>query len=143
MKLTKSSNGNDAQRAHRTIASFLFSVGVLFAGCGGQADTRPAEWKYISTAIIQPGCATASCHSALSQRSGVRLDQIDNGYASLTTRGAAPGTGGVAGFVVPGNPDGSALMGLLNGAGTRRMPPDFPLPADDIDLIGRWITEGA
>jgi hypothetical protein len=103
------------------------------AGCGGQDDTRPATWNYISTAIIQPGCATANCHSLIAQRSGVRLDQVSTGWDSLVTRN----------FVIPGDPAASSLMSLLQGEGTRRMPPDYPLASDDIDLISRWIMGGA
>jgi hypothetical protein len=102
------------------------------AGCGAN-DDRPANWSYISAAIIQPNCATANCHSALSARSGVNLDTISNGYHALVDRR----------FVVPGNPQGSALHQLLRGQGTRRMPPDTELPGEDILLIDKWIMLGA
>ncbi|MBC8131766.1 MAG: hypothetical protein H7X95_02200 [Deltaproteobacteria bacterium] len=103
------------------------------AGCGEQTDTRPATWSYISTAIVQPSCATANCHSNLSQRSGVDLGEIREGYAQLVGRH----------FVLSERPQTSALIALLKGSGTRRMPPDFALADDDIDLISRWITNGA
>ncbi|MES1157690.1 MAG: c-type cytochrome domain-containing protein, partial [Haliangium ochraceum] len=83
--------------------------------------------------IVQPNCATANCHSILSQRSGVRLDGIELGYQQLVGRH----------FVVEGRPDSSALVALLKGEGSRRMPPDFALPKVDIDLISRWIANGA
>ena len=123
-------------RALRLPASLaLWAAGVVAgaAGCGGQQDTRPATWSYISTAIVQPGCATANCHSLIAQRSGVRLDQVSTGWDSLVTRN----------FVVPGDPAASSLMSLLRAQGTRRMPPDYPLAGDDIDLISRWIQAGA
>src|SRR5690349_17947286 len=83
------------------------------SGCGGQADTRPASWSYLSTAIVQPSCATASCHSQFTARSAVVLDKIRDGYVSLVCRS----------FVVPSNPDSSALLYLLRAQGSRRMPP--------------------
>jgi WD40 repeat protein len=45
-----------------------------------------------------------------------------------------------------GQPESSRLMILLNAAGKERMPPreaGSALPKDKIDLIGRWIKEGA
>jgi len=117
-------------------ALFLSLTGgilALSAGCGEANETRPARWSYISAAIVQPNCATANCHSDLSQRSGVELDDMKKGWEQLRNRH----------FVVPGNAADSALIGLLKGQGTRRMPPDFALPKVDIDLISAWITAGA
>lgn len=124
-----------ASQVARALLLSLVSLGgwAAGAGCGGQAETRPARWSYISAAIIQPNCATANCHSELSQRSGVKLDDMRTGYDQLLSRG----------FVTPMKPESSALIGLLNGAGTRRMPPDFALPDADIDLISAWIAAGA
>src|SRR4051812_7484176 len=107
------------------------SLGGALSGCGSTADSRPDKWSFISTVIIQPSCATANCHSQLAQRSGVTLDTVADGYQQLMQRH----------FVMPGNPDGSALMALLRGQGSRRMPPDFPLPEVDIALIGAWIAD--
>jgi hypothetical protein len=108
-------------------------AGMLGAGCGSQDEERPATWNYIATAIIEPNCATANCHSNLAQRSGVQLDRENRAYHALVDRF----------FVIPGDPANSALMYLLNGEGTRRMPPDFPLADQDIALIAQWIKNGA
>src|SRR5262245_14016470 len=48
--------------------------------------------------------------------------------------------------VVPGKPGESIIMQLLTEKGAGRMPPKEagdPLPKDKIELIGRWIQEGA
>jgi hypothetical protein len=45
--------------------------------------------------------------------------------------------------VIPGQPEASLLLRRLRGEGARRMPPDEPLPRADIELIERWIREGA
>ena len=43
--------------------------------------------------------------------------------------------------MLPGDTtESSALLYLMNGQGSLRMPPDAPLPGADIDLISRWIT---
>ena len=111
-------------------------------GCGGSADQRPPSWSFISATIIQPSCATADCHSKISQRSGVELDDVRVGYEQLLGRS----------FVIP-PPAGTMvsdlanmaepLLGLLRAQGTRRMPPDVPLPEADITLIASWIAGGA
>jgi hypothetical protein len=108
-------------------------AGMLGAGCGSQDEERPATWNYIATAIIEPNCATANCHSNLAQRSGVQLDRENRAYHALVDRF----------FVIPFDPDNSALMKLLHGEGSRRMPPDFPLADQDISLIAQWIKNGA
>ena len=118
--------------AARAALASLISVAPLLAGCGA-SDDRAAQWSYISSAIIEPSCATANCHSKLAQRSGVVLDGIRVGYAQLVCRH----------FVLPGNPGSSGVVALMNAQGTRRMPPDFALPASDIKLISDWIMAGA
>jgi hypothetical protein len=104
----------------------------LVAGCGG-ADNRPPRWSFIAPTIIEPSCATASCHAAVAQRAGVALDPPDTAYQTLVGRS----------FVIPGHPEESELVALLRAQGSQRMPPDFPLPEVDIELIEQWITMGA
>jgi hypothetical protein len=45
--------------------------------------------------------------------------------------------------LVPIEDGNVAFRSILLGIGTRRMPPDAPLPAEDIDLILRWMCAGA
>jgi hypothetical protein len=108
------------------------AVGVAVAGCGG-ADDRPPVWSFIAPAIIEPSCATASCHSAAAQRAGVVLDTRDTAYHSLVDRF----------YVIKGDPGTSALVALMRAEGSRRMPPDLALPEADIALIVQWIASGA
>lgn len=111
----------------------LGAVAASFvAGCGG-ADDRPAKWSFISAAIMEPSCATASCHSDVAQKAGVNLYDRDAGYKSLVDRH----------FVYANEPDMSEVLFLLRAQGARRMPPDFPLPEVDIQLISNWIAAGA
>ena len=46
-------------------------------------------------------------------------------------------------FDIPGAPAQSSLMDWLGTSAPLRMPPDSPLPPDDIQLIERWISAGA
>jgi hypothetical protein len=114
------------------LAGALALSGSL-AGCGADTDDRPAKWSFIAATIVEPTCATASCHSEIVQRAGVDLHERNVGYQILTTRN----------FVRPGNPGASTIITLMQGKGSLRMPPDFALPDADVDLIARWITDGA
>lgn len=116
----------------------LVGIGVVvsLAGCGAATDDRPAKWSFISPAIIQPSCATASCHSELAQRGGVDLHDRATGYKQMKDRHFADPA-------VVGQPQTAAVIYLLRAQGARRMPPDFPLPIEDIELIEKWIAEGA
>jgi hypothetical protein len=122
------------RRSHRPspapLRTLLFAC--VLAGCGG-AENRPPNWSFIAPAIIEPSCATVSCHSAVAQRSGVVLDTRASAYNTLIVRH----------FVIPFDKDTSELVALLRAAGSQRMPPDFPLPEADIELIEEWITRGA
>ena len=113
-------------------------LGCLVAACT-TTDDRPATWSFVSTAIIEPACGTAGCHSQWSQVSGVILDSREAAYKALVM---APADGNGP-YVIPGMPDQSQLVFLLRGDEIRPMPPDAPLPVADISLIEAWITAGA
>lgn len=116
---------------------FAATLLITVAACGTETDERPASWSYVAAAIIEPNCSTAGCHSRLSRVAGLELDNRDSAYTFLV---GDPARGD---FVVPGQPDVSQLVKLLRGDEIRRMPPDQPLPEADIQLIERWILDGA
>lgn len=127
---------------------FLILLLATAAACTAtRTDDRPATWSYISTAIIEPNCGTGGCHSALTRTAGVILDDRDAAYRSLT-ESSEPAT---RPFVVAEDPAAcegtqpfaSQLHYLLRGDGIVRMPPDAPLPEEDIELIERWMCNGA
>lgn len=118
------------------------------AGCG---DERPASWSYISPAIIQPNCATSSCHSRAAAAAGLDLSDATGGYRSLLDQ-RLPAGRPMANYlgkdpprqlVSKGHPTQSRLLNMLRGIGANVMPPDRPLPGADIDLVEQWILEGA
>jgi len=124
-------------RSHR-VACFAVALVACMAifggtGCGGGADDRPAKWSVISATIMEPSCATVNCHSQITQRAGVDLHAREIGYYTLLN----------GHYVVPGYPDQSAVISLMNAVGSLRMPPDVPLPIADIELIEKWIAAGA
>ena len=143
----------------------VYLLAALLGGCGA-VDNRPAEWGYISPALFQPNCATTSCHSPAAAVSGLDFSTPDNGYASLTRLWVwvvTPATDGgtLAGtacatvngtrvceeklrpLVTPFDPEGSRVVNMLRARDAPRMPPDRPLPEDDIRLVERWILNGA
>ena len=125
----------------------LTVLAAVTGACGGEEDTRDPVWGYISPAIIQPNCAASSCHSKAAAVAGLDLSTVNNGYISLVQLKLAPrGTAKVEPprpMVLPGNPDESRVMHMLRADGARRMPPDRPLAGADIDLIQKWILNGA
>jgi|KBSSwiStaDraftv2_1062776.scaffolds.fasta_scaffold1075653_2 hypothetical protein len=109
---------------------------VLVCACSG-TDERPARLAYLQEAIFIPSCTTASCHSTLTRSAGLDLEQPDAAElrAELLFRS----------LIYPGFPQASPLVGFLRGGEgvPFRMPPDSPLPEADIQLVERWITDGA
>ncbi len=126
------------------LTAFGLLLGSL-AGCGG-GDNRPARWSYIAPAIIEPNCATVSCHSAVAQRAGVILDTTQTAYTTLTGRHfvvTCPDSSDAGATCRSTAADTSEILVLLRGQGSQRMPPDQALPEVDIQLIQTWIANGA
>jgi hypothetical protein len=133
---------------------FAISLGAL-VGCGTdvvnpQDDPRPPNWSFIYPAIIQPSCATASCHSDFTRRSGVNFGYSDEAYYQLVCRhfvvsctATCPGQPAPAAGCASTAVQDSQLLYQLRADGAPRMPPDFALPDVDIQLISTWIQNGA
>ncbi len=131
----------------RSVPPLLLAATLLAAACVDRADELPAwtcdedpdppTWSYLSTTVVQPNCATALCHSGSAATAGVALDDRESGYRSLLQAEPEP-------FVRPFEPQNSRLLYLLDGFEVdRRMPPDSPLPAAEVELVKRWICAGA
>jgi hypothetical protein len=135
---------------------------LFVSGCMSDVDSRPATWSFVSAAITEPSCATASCHSRGIAAAGLDFSTPDRGFTSLTglwvwivdpngtaDRGCRTVDGSTVcqrehrSLVVPFDPDQSRLVQMLHARGAPRMPPDRPLPAVDIQLLESWILAGA
>ena len=134
------------------------AAGGLLSGCGSEDEVRPAQWSYIYPAIIEPSCATASCHSNFTRRAGVNFGYADEAYYQLVCRhyvttcpttamplpaacGPQPSTSDAG---CPARAaDDSQIIHQMRAEGASRMPPDFALPEADISLIETWIANGA
>jgi hypothetical protein len=124
------------------VVALLLCLGSVGA-CG--EDDRPASFTYISSALLRPNCATSGCHSKLTATAGLRLDTREAGY-TLLVGGTSVGPHQPVppqNLVVPGDPARSVLIQRLRASEVYRMPPDGVLPDADIELIERWILEGA
>lgn len=130
--------------ATRSSFGFLLLVASL-AGCGAATDDRPAKWSYIAPAIIEPNCATVSCHSSVAQRAGVILEPAQTAYTTLTKRHFVAICAADAGATCTSDTAvaTSEVLSLLRAQGSQRMPPDQALPESDIHLIQTWIANGA
>lgn len=84
--------------------------------------------------ILKENCF--ACHDAKKRKGKFEITS----YANFRKGGSKEDP------VAPGKSAGSLLIQLLNEKGPGRMPPKEagdPLPKDKIDLIARWIDEGA
>ena len=109
-------------------------------------DERSAEWGYVYPAILRPACTTSSCHSNVSSAAGLDLSTANAAYSYLLGRvcGAPANPQDAAGnYVFPYQPERSRLLYLLRGDRTTIMPPDTPLPENEIAIVEQWILEGA
>jgi cytochrome c551/c552 len=103
----------------------ILTVLLLTAG-----DADPSREKAV--ALLESRCG--SCHGSDKQKGGLRLDS----RAALMKGGET----GVA--VVPGDPDRSLLVqAVRQTSGDLRMPPKEKLTADQVELLVRWVREGA
>lgn len=110
------------------------------------SEEPPARWGYIHATIIQPACTTSGCHSSLAALAGVDLTGREGAYNVLVGRvcgepldSAAPPRN----YVTPGSAEYSTLIHQLRGEDRDVMPPDQPLPDLEIELVARWIDQGA
>lgn len=114
------------------------SILVLMTGAALATETpheeasKPVSFKDQIWPIFQRNCQ--GCHQPAKKGGGLLL----TGFAVLMK-------GGDSGAVIqPGKPDDSPLVRSLLANDDERMPKDAkPLPADQIDLVKKWIAEGA
>ncbi len=110
---------------------------TLLGGCATQTDTRPETADYIIEAILAPMCGRAACHSSETAAHNLAFDTIAAGKSALTGSGKRGQR-----LVVPGSPNQSEIVTILSDS-SKPMPPDSPLPDADIELITRWVSDGA
>lgn len=110
----------------------LLVAALAVTGCNQTENDRPATLEYITEAILQPNCAQDVCHSSYRMEKGYAFDTVAMAKRSLSG----------SGVVNPAEPMSSLLYTVLTRK-IKRMPYDAPLAQKDIDLILRWIQDGA
>ena len=136
----------DGDRDGRVAVSELVAaVNAALAGC---VAPLPATFAEVQQMIFATSCVMTPCHDAASATGSLVLDKA-NAYSQLV--GVAPTTfaANAAGLlrVAAGDPRRSFLLVKLEGPPPdqgSRMPLALPpLSADQIDLVTRWIEQGA
>ncbi len=99
----------------------------------GDEPTKLVDYTAEIKPLLTQRCG--SCHGAETQKSGFRVDS-----AKSLIQGGDSGEA-----VIPGKPADSFLMHAILGTnGATRMPPKDPRLTDaEVDLIKRWIEQGA
>jgi len=121
------------------VLALLFAA-LLIAGCGNQpaapapkAETAaPAEVSFAKD--VQP-ILTQSCMPCHSGGADAKSKYVLTGYEGVM----GTGKDSVAN-VFAGNADSSVLYQMLKIC---KMPPAGPLPTDKVDLVKKWIDQGA
>jgi hypothetical protein len=105
---------------------------LLMTGLCSAAEDDGVDYKDVKS-LLNERCA--SCHGALKQEAGLRIDTA-----------AAMRTGGETGpAIAPGDAQASLLIKRISAADpAERMPPEGkPLTASEIERLRKWITAGA
>ncbi|HTU20914.1 MAG TPA: c-type cytochrome domain-containing protein [Gemmataceae bacterium] len=118
-----------------TLTALLALLLMLAAQPAHAADpTKPVSFINTVAPLLKEKCF--GCHGAKNPKG--KLDMTK--YASFRKGGTKDDP------VVPGKPDDSYLITVLTATDKKRMPPKDsgdPLPKDKIELIERWIGQGA
>ena len=97
------------------------------------AGAEPVSYYEDVRPLLQVHCS--GCHQPANKLSA--LDVTD--YAGIVRGGAKHGSA-----VAKGSPENSPLVGLVTGNLEPRMPMGgAPLPPDAVELLSRWVEEGA
>jgi hypothetical protein len=119
------------------IAVATGALGAL-GGCVEPTDERPATFEYIVDTILRPSCATATCHNSMTRREGLSFDSYEEARETFRREPL------VTDIEVPEN---NQLIQVVTVSADNefipRMPIDGPLPEANIELMRKWILNGA
>ena len=127
--------------ARRTVESLLRLCTLLaVATAAGCPEPEPATYSLVQERVFTPRCSSNSCHGGVDPEAGMDLSIDPYDVIVDVPSDADPGVLRVDRF----HPDTSLLYQLLlNAVGdVERMPVDATLPADEVDLVRRWIESG-
>ncbi|HND51161.1 MAG TPA: PSD1 and planctomycete cytochrome C domain-containing protein [Pirellulaceae bacterium] len=130
------------RRTYRlTVVSILTvcAVGIVASTATRRLDAQQPSARRVDFASeIQPLLAQRcfACHGAAKQESGLALHRQDRATARLESRAFA---------IQPGQPDRSEILVRVSSSdpNTRMPPRGEPLKPAEVELLRRWIAEGA
>jgi WD40 repeat protein len=118
----------------RTTPTLLAALALLAPAARAQDEAKPASFLGDVAPIFVENCI--ACHNG--RKSESKYNMVT--FATLA-KGGANGEGIT---LIPGDAEGSYLVELLAHDAQPRMPYKLdPLPQEKIDLIARWVKEGA
>lgn len=111
------------------IAPLAFAVGLVALSATPVQSRGPKTTYKDVKPILDRACI--GCHGVAVQSDGIRLDS----YAEIMKK---------KGLVTAGDPKKSKIVTFVNGTRQPRMPMSGkPLPPANIDLLTKWVKEGA
>jgi len=127
-------------KKHSMVLAAILSF-LLMSGCDIIGESPPSGLKDVNKLWerdIWPLLASecTGCHNSTTSSGGFDITQFD-GWINEDSNSDNP-------YVVQFLPDSSELVWRLEGSnGLGLMPPDSPLAQDTIQLLRRWIYQGA
>ncbi len=127
------------RQSERTIMHYRRQVHFLilwFAGSlgAGLAQAEPVSFRRDVAPILRDHCL--ACHGPKKAEGGYRVDSYE--------RSIAKGDSGEAAFTAKSLDDSESLSRVVSADEDERMPLEAdPLPKEKIELLKRWIQEGA
>ncbi len=116
----------------RSLAMVAIALASLVRDPGESRAEQTVDYLRQIKPLLAQKCL--ACHGALKQKGQLRLDT-----AALLLQGGKHGPA-----IVPGKAEASLLLERITGEEGNRMPPEGePLSAGQIDLVRRWIRQGA
>ncbi|HEY0253011.1 MAG TPA: hypothetical protein VGC41_15855, partial [Kofleriaceae bacterium] len=106
----------------------LICLAFVIAACTSSGHRDPTL-EVVALEILAPTCGQVQCHSSSTKTEGYAFDTLDGAKAALKR-------------LVNGT-NGGQLLEVLETTGGKRMPPDYPLDTQDIDLIKAWVAAGS
>lgn len=101
----------------------LLSSLVVVAACGTEPDSRPLTLEVVALEVLAPACGQVQCHSTATHTEGYAFDTIEATRASISSA--------------------QEVSRLIREIDDGNMPPDAPMPAEDVALLKAWVAAGA